>query len=125
MTQMATQERVTSVRPLMNNERIIGILIYTVLHGELTNEVMELARSVPMEYYQSIDSEDNGHNWGMVGYFVHSKGTKSELPMNDQSLAYLQDMLRSEIAGMAAWIAAGRPDIDEVDWYGGEDIDDE
>ncbi len=119
MTQMATQERVTDVRPLMNHERIIGILIYAVIRNQLTAEIIRLARTVPKEYYDSL-----GDGWDMVGYFVHTKGSKGD-ELDERSVKYRQDMLRSEIAGIAAWIAAGRPDIDEVDWYGGEEAEDE
>jgi hypothetical protein len=119
MTQMATQERITDVRPPMTNECIIGMLIYAVMRNQLTAEILQLARTVPEEYYDSL-----GDGWDMVGYFVHTKGTKGD-ELDERSVEYRQDMLRSEIGGIAAWIAVGRPDIDEVDWYGGEDVDDE
>lgn len=119
MTQMATREEVTDVSPLMTHERIIGILIYAVMRNELTAEVIQLARTVPKEYYDGL-----GDGWDMVGYFVHTKGTKGD-ELDERSVEYRQDMLRSEIAGITAWIAAGRPGIDEVDWYGGEEADDE
>jgi hypothetical protein len=119
MTQMATQECVTDVRPLLTNERIIGILIYAVMRNQLTAEILQLARTVPKEYYDSL-----GDGWDTVGYFVHAKGTKGE-ELDESSVEHRQDMLRSEIGGIAAWIAASGTDLDEVGWYGGEEIDDE
>jgi hypothetical protein len=119
MTQMSTQERVTDMRPHLNHERIIGILIYAVMRNQLTAEIIQLARTVPKEYY-----DNPGDGWDMVGYFVHTKGTKGD-ELDERSVEYRQDMLRSEIGGIAAWIAAGRPGIGEVDWFGGEDTDDE
>ena len=93
MTQMATQERVTDVRLLMNHERIIGILIYAVMRDVLTSEIVELARTVPKDYYDSL-----GDDWDMVGYFIHANLT---FPLNERSLQYVQDRLYSEIEGMA------------------------
>ena len=120
--QSATPNRLDLMKAIMTPDRIIGVLIYAVLRGELNNEVMELARSLPKEYYNSLnENEDDGDQWDMVGKFVHVEG----YPLDARGLAYVQDMLRSEIAGMAAWIAAGRPGIEEVDWYGGENVDDE
>jgi hypothetical protein len=110
--QYATPNRLDLMKAIMSPERIIGVLIYAVLRGELNNEVMELARSLPKEYYNSLnENEDDGGQWDMVGYFVH---TKPPLPLSERSLYYSQDMLRSEIAGMASWIANGRPAPEEV-----------
>jgi hypothetical protein len=102
MPQIVAKDNVSLIKAMMNNERIIGILIYTVLRGELTNEVMELARSVPKEYYHSL-----GEEWIMIAKFVH---TLKPLPMDDESLEYVQDMLRMEIAPVARWYAEGRPE---------------
>lgn len=112
MTQMATQERVTDVRPLMNHERIIGILIYAVMRDMLTSEIVELARSVPKDYYDSL-----GDDWDMVGYFLHANLT---FPLDERSLQYVQDRLYSEIEGMA-WHALNP---DHEGWRLEEDDDD-
>jgi hypothetical protein len=112
MTHMATQERVTDVRPLMNPERIIGILIYAVMRDMLTSEIVELARSVPKDYYASL-----GDNWDMVGYFIHANLT---FPLDERSLQYVQDRLYSEIEGMA-WRVLNP---DHTGWRLEEDDDD-
>jgi hypothetical protein len=121
--QYADPDRMDLMKALMTPDQIVGALVYAVMRGELNNEIMELARSVPKECYRSMNSQEGGDLWDMVGYFVHSKGTKSALPMDDRGLAYLQDMILQNVAGMAAWIIAGRPGLDEIDWYGGEDED--
>jgi hypothetical protein len=112
MAHMATQKRVTDVRPMMNNERIIGILIYAVMRDTLTSEIVELARSVPKEYYDSL-----GDDWDMVGYFIHANLT---VPLEERSLQYVQDRLYSEIEGMA-WRAVNP---DHEGWRLEEEDDD-
>jgi hypothetical protein len=37
MPQIVAKDNVSLIKAMMNNERIIGIPIYTVLRGELTN----------------------------------------------------------------------------------------
>jgi hypothetical protein len=79
----------------MDPERIIGILIHAVMNNQLTNDVVDPARSVSLEYYAFL-----GQEWLDVPTFVF---TLSELPLSDRSLG-MQDLLYSEIEGLI-WAA--------------------
>lgn len=96
-SQAITYHRVEldKIKARLSPEQIVGILVWAVLRGQLTNEVMELARSLPKEYYDGL-----GDEWWLVAKYVHSQ---RPLPMDDESLAHHQGMLHMELASISPY----------------------
>jgi hypothetical protein len=96
--QIPVDDREELYPAIMTSERIIGALIYAVMRGELTSEIVQLARTLPPAYYH----ETLGDGWGDVSTFVHCNLT---FPMDERTKGYVQHMLSSEIEGIL-WSAA-------------------
>jgi hypothetical protein len=105
-TQKPVEDREELYPHFMTPERIMGVLIYAVLRGEVNDEVIKLARSVPLEHYLTL-AEDEREWWNDVPTFIF---TADEPPLDERGLAYHQRMLKSEIVGILRWRAAGRPE---------------
>jgi hypothetical protein len=84
----------------LSPDHIIGILVWAVLRGELTNEVVQMAQSLPKEYYDGLDGE-----WWLVEKEIHSR---QPMPWDDETLAYVREMLAMEIPGIVYGWASER-----------------
>ena len=74
------------VTNLMTPERILGALLWSVAHGELSDELIDLVKTLPLQYVQTLE--------GDLDNLVHMTWGANTAP---HVRPYLTETLQSEL----------------------------